>query len=282
MSASEPLNPRWRAQSLPQRLISGIVLAVAAVVAVWLGGWYFTALLMLVLLIALWEFVQMADRAGYTTFPAAAMVAGFSALLLAATHEAEGSGLVYLAVMVWMLAQSLRPPVEGKLAGLAITTFGLVYVIGLGIHVIWLRDLSRGGELLLVVLLTTWAADVFAFFVGVRWGKRKLAPHVSPGKSVEGVVAGFLGAALICAAASRWVAPGLMNAGEAALVGVLLGVAAPIGDLVESMCKRNLRVKDTSRMIPGHGGVLDRIDSLLLTVPLAYYLFRILDVGGAS
>lgn len=167
------------------------------------------------------------------------------------------------------------PPLEGRLAGAALTLFGLVYVVGLGIHLLWLRMEPHGLSRLAVVLLATWAADTFAFFVGVRWGRRKLAPHVSPGKSVEGLVGGLVGTVAVTVLAARALLPGL-DPLRAALLGLALGAVSPLGDLLESLIKRNLHAKDASHLIPGHGGVLDRIDSLLVTGAVAYYLFRFL------
>ena len=130
------------------------------------------------------------------------------------------------------------------------------------------------------LLIATWAADVFAFFVGVRWGKRRLIPHVSPGKSVEGWLGGLVGAAVVTAAAAYFLVPEFLHPLEAVLIGTLIGVAGPLGDLFESMVKRTFGAKDSSRIIPGHGGVLDRIDSLLFTVPLAHVLFTLLGRSG--
>jgi phosphatidate cytidylyltransferase len=181
---------------------------------------------------------------------------------------------VFVVLALWMIAASLRPPIEGRLGGLALTLFGVLYVAGFGVHLLWLRELDRGLGLLLVVLLGTWAADTFAFFVGIRWGRRKLAPHVSPGKSVEGFLGGLAGTMLVAGVAARFVSGFTLP--EALLTGLVIGLVSPLGDLLESLVKRNLRAKDASHIIPGHGGVLDRIDSLLLAAPVAFYLFRYL------
>jgi phosphatidate cytidylyltransferase len=149
---------------------------------------------------------------------------------------------------------------------------GVAYVIGLGLHVYWLRELPNGSALLVTTLLGIWAADTFAFFVGIGLGRTPLAPEISPHKSVEGLVGGVVGAGAVVTVAAMWLAPEL-GTGRGIVVGAVIGLVAPAGDLLESMIKRNLGLKDTSRLIPGHGGVLDRVDSLLIAAPVAYYLF---------
>jgi len=277
VSANGVSGRRWREQSLVPRVLSGLVLAPLAVAAVWLGGWVLTGLLAVIVLTATAEFLLMARRAGIPILVAPGMAAAVALVLLAAQHDAAGSGVLFVVIMAWTFAESLRPPVTDRLLGLAVTWFGVAYVAGLGVHLVWLRDMPRGVELLLFTLLATWAADTFAFLVGVRWGRRLLAPHISPGKTVEGVLGGLAGAALVAAITARVLSPPLLPLWQALLVGGVIGMAAPLGDLVESMVKRNLGAKDSSRIIPGHGGILDRIDGLLVTGAAAHVLFRLLQ-----
>jgi phosphatidate cytidylyltransferase len=124
-----------------------------------------------------------------------------------------------------------------------------------------------GAWVVLFVVFTTWICDVGAFLVGRRFGKQKLAPAISPGKTVEGSVGGWL-----CAVGTAWLfGMGLgLDARIACLLGALVGVLAQVGDLCESALKRDLGIKDFGGLLPGHGGVLDRFDSLLLTAPMVY------------
>ncbi len=275
MSASERAGGRFRDQALAARVVSGLSLAVLSLAAVWAGGWFFALVLLTALLVALWEFLRLAHRAGFAVLMGPGLVTAAALILLGLFHDAADAGVVLTAAGVWMALAMLRPPLEGRLAGAALTLFGLVYVVGLGIHLLWLRMEPHGLSRLAVVLLATWAADTFAFFVGVRWGRRKLAPHVSPGKSVEGLVGGLVGTVAVTVLAARALLPGL-DPLRAAFLGLALGAVSPLGDLLESLIKRNLHAKDASHLIPGHGGVLDRIDSLLVTGAVAYYLFRFL------
>jgi phosphatidate cytidylyltransferase len=266
---------RSRYPALPLRLASGILLSVITVAAVWVGGVFFRGLLLVALLVGLWEFLRMGRAAGYPVLSGVALPAGAALVLLVFTGRTEFMGTVLAASGLAAAVLSLRPPLEQRLAGLALTVFGLAYVVGLGIHVFLMRELAHGAELLIVVFAGTWASDTAAFFVGVRFGRTPLAPRISPHKSVEGLWGGIAGAFLVTVGLLRWLVPELEWI-PAAAVGLAVGCVAPVGDLLESQIKRNLHVKDTSTLIPGHGGMLDRIDSILFSVPVAYHLLRFL------
>jgi phosphatidate cytidylyltransferase len=154
------------------------------------------------------------------------------------------------------------------------------------IHLLMLRELPRelglddrvGAHLVLYAFLMTWACDTGAYFVGLAIGRHRLFERVSPKKSVEGAVGGL--AAAIGAGAWGWAwfvhdASGepLLTLNQALVLGALVGVSGQLGDLVESLLKRDAHIKDTSATIPGHGGVLDRFDSLIFSAPVTYYFF---------
>ncbi|MBF0582663.1 MAG: phosphatidate cytidylyltransferase [Magnetococcales bacterium] len=130
---------------------------------------------------------------------------------------------------------------------------------------------ERGGWLICFLLLTIWATDVGAYFVGRRWGSRKLAPHISPGKTVAGFWGGMALASVVGGVMAHVVSLPY-SWGEAILLAALLSVVGQLGDLAESLLKREAGVKDSGQLIPGHGGMLDRLDSLLFATPV-YYLF---------
>jgi phosphatidate cytidylyltransferase len=189
--------------------------------------------------------------------------------------------------------------VNGKpLGAAAATVFGVVYTGGMLSFGYAIRyheyviesvrvplgrlAVTAGGLLLLLPLLLTWASDIGAFFVGRAFGKRKLMPSVSPGKTVEGAVGGLLATILIGWLYARFVlTPATQLAfvrGGIFMFALLVSVAAQVGDLVESLLKREAGMKDSSHIIPGHGGVLDRFDSLLFVLPVSYVLFNTLLV----
>ena len=152
----------------------------------------------------------------------------------------------------------------------AVLVFGILY-IGLTMgHLLLTRALPDGVFLIFFVALVTWAGDTGAYYAGIAFGHTKLAPAVSPNKTVEGLIGGCL-LAVAAAVAARYSFLPVFTAAEAACLGVVLTLAGLAGDLSESMLKRSAGVKDSGALIPGHGGVLDRLDSLLFTAPTYYY-----------
>ena len=173
-----------------------------------------------------------------------------------------------LALLVAMFFSST--PIEHRLNDTSITLFGVLYV-GLTLStLVSTRSLPAGELFVLFVALVTWAADTGAYYAGTRWGTHLLAPSVSPKKTVEGVLGGMVlatGAALL---AQAWFLPQL-SLMDAMVLGVLMTGAGLLGDLCESAIKRSVGVKDSGGILPGHGGMLDRLDSLLFTAPTFYY-----------
>ncbi|MCL5038589.1 MAG: phosphatidate cytidylyltransferase [Firmicutes bacterium] len=150
------------------------------------------------------------------------------------------------------------------------TLFGIFYTGILPAYLVLLRGRPEGLHWLLVVLLGTWGTDTLAYFGGSRWGKRKLSPQISPNKTLEGALAGLFGAVMIVLLYGFWLGWPLL---KTMALGLAIGIAAQLGDLSESSLKRFVGVKDSGHLIPGHGGVLDRFDSLLFSAPVAYYFF---------
>jgi phosphatidate cytidylyltransferase len=164
---------------------------------------------------------------------------------------------------------TLRPRREHVSWAIAVTYLGILWIGVALVHAVWLRDLPHGDGLVIDVLVATFVGDTVAYFGGRWYGRTPLAPLISPNKTLEGLVAGVLGGTL-----AFWVA-GLyqdwLTGPHALLMGALVALAAPVGDLFESMIKRDLEVKDTGKLFGAHGGVLDRLDAVFFTVPVAYY-----------
>jgi CDP-diglyceride synthetase len=161
------------------------------------------------------------------------------------------------------------------------TLTGILYMGWMVGHYVMLRQLDHGRELVILALFTTFACDTSAFFVGRTWGKHHMTPTISPHKTWEGAIGGFAGAVAAALALcfllnlGSWTLP--LSYPESAGVGCLIGVAAQLGDLLESMLKRRAGVKDSGNLLPGHGGVLDRIDSLVFTGVIVYYFVLWVD-----
>lgn len=154
----------------------------------------------------------------------------------------------------------------------AVAFFGLWYIGGGFFYLPELRSAGNGMGHLLVAVLTTWAVDVAAFFVGTILGRHKLAPTLSPGKTVEGALGGLAAGLVVAAVGGHFF--GMLPVASLGM-GLAVGVAAQLGDLVESSLKRAAGAKDSGSFLPGHGGLLDRFDSLLFVLPVVYWYWRL-------
>ena len=262
---------------MAQRLIVAIVLIPAGVFLVAIGGWPYAIALTAGLGYAAWEYSQLFSR-GKNHFITPVLVGGVMALVLARKlFQFTGSDLFLSAlVLLAMGVQVIQFEMHENNSALDfnITLGGILYLGWLGAYMISLRDLPDGLYWVLLVLPTCWIADGAAYFIGSRFGKHKMTQHVSPKKSWEGyfggVIFGTLGCMLL---ASLWhlVAPNI-TALKGLILGLVISVISPMGDLGESMLKRGFGVKDTSHILPGHGGIMDRIDSWLWAAAIGYYL----------
>ncbi len=197
--------------------------------------------------------------------------AGVSATVLAAHAGADARFGVLTAVVAVALALVVaRTDVERGFAHWTAVCAGVLYVGVLGGYLVSLRRLDDGRDWVLFMLAVTFATDTGAYAVGRAIGRRKLAPHISPGKTIAGAVGGLVAGALAAAAANAVFGLGAPPA-LAFGVGAVAAIAAQVGDLGESLLKRSLGVKDMGNLLPGHGGMLDRLDSILFVVPVVYY-----------
>jgi phosphatidate cytidylyltransferase len=267
--------------------------------ALYLGGWALGVLVAVCAALAAAEFYRLAEARGVRPLTGLGVTAAGALVLLATALPSPADlGPAFLGVMLIVTLLSLGGAVWLRwtggepLAAVSITEAGVIYTGGTLAFIPLLRALgSVPGEtagplaamaFVFLPLLTTWIGDTAAYFAGRAWGRAKLAPNVSPGKTVVGAVAGLLGSTLIAVALSVFVLAGLpvlpVGVLSAAWIGLLLGVAGQLGDLTESMLKREAGVKDSGTLLPGHGGMLDRVDSLLFSVPTAWGLLVLAGV----
>lgn len=157
---------------------------------------------------------------------------------------------------------------KDNIVDIALTLLGIVYIGWFFSYFLFIRNMTEHGGYLFFMMLTIWANDVVAYLVGSKFGRHKLAPAISPKKTIEGAVAGFV-VCLIAAGIFSWIAK--LPLYHALVLGAIIGVVAILSDLIESLIKRDAGAKDSSNLVPGHGGVLDRMDSFILTAPVVYY-----------
>lgn len=290
-------------KDLGARVAVAVVGIPAVLALLYQGGWILGAPLALFAALGAGEIFRFAECRGVRPLSWLGMPA--AALVVVAAVSKPGfqefapwflGGVAVLLPVTLTLVLWTRGPDGSPLGAVAVTLFGALYA-GLPLAFLMLLHALPSrlgwGELhpargmgLLVVLLplaSTWVGDAAAYFAGSAWGRRKLFPAVSPRKSWVGAGAGVLGAAL-GGLAWLWVTrgslPGLPveSVGVAAALGAALGVGAIVGDLAESLLKREAGMKDSGRMLPGHGGALDRLDALAYTIPMAYALLSVLEV----
>ena len=285
--------------NLVRRVAFAAVAIPVALGVVWLGGWVLVALVAAVGVLGTRELLDFGARQGVRASVGIALVtaAAFAPLAYLAVSDPRAAAAirawwVYVAA-VWVIATltwalAARPPGDRPLGAVALTLFAPLYAGALPAFLLRLRHASEparswaGAWLVFFPLVVTWICDTAAMFGGRALKGPKLAPTVSPGKTRSGSAAGVVGGLLTALVFALWVFPAL---GVRAPIGPLLLMAAvwstigQVGDLAESLFKREAGVKDSSALIPGHGGVLDRFDSLYFVVPLAAVMYRLFGIA---
>jgi phosphatidate cytidylyltransferase len=274
--APAPPRERRTRSDLPGRIVVAIPAAIFAIFIVTQGGLIFALGLIALGIAALVELYGLMRRARPVE------LAGFlaiAAMVLLATYEDRADVLIALVatVPVAFLLALMRPRLAHFSWGIAATLLGVVWIGVPLAHAVFLRELPHGDGLLIDVLIGTFIGDTAAYFGGRTWGRRPLAPDISPHKTVEGLVAGIVGGTLAfwCAGLYQdW-----LSGVDALIIGFIVALVAPLGDLFESAVKRDLDVKDSGKLFGAHGGALDRLDAVFFTVVVGYYAAVVLGLG---
>ena len=264
------------------RILTALLGVAAVALLVTYGGFAFFLAVFLVATLAWYEYARMMYRtASVYSKPA---VCALALILLSATSASPAVFLAALLLSFVLLTFMILFISQKEMASLFYTLVGVMY-FGMGFgSLLLLRgadELLSASEvsihvgifLLWFAFLGTWASDSFAYFTGRFFGRHKMAPHISPKKTMEGLLGGMVGCILLCMAYSWYFE---FSLGEAFLLGLMVAIAAPMGDLFESYVKRVCDVKDSGNILPGHGGMMDRFDSLLFVAPLLLATLTIL------
>jgi phosphatidate cytidylyltransferase len=256
---------------LSKRILTAVIGIPLLVLFIELGGIFFTLLVLLFVILSLREFFNLLDKKGFEGYRTPALFLG--ALLVLTCHFGGLYILIFSLLLSFFLLFFIyewRAKISGSIINLSFTFFGIFYLAFLLGHAVLLRESDRDGKFFLYFsIAVTMLNDTGAYFTGKYFGKHKLAPSISPSKTIEGVFGGFL----------FGIPSGLLinyffrnyEIWEIFTLSFLICLLAVIGDLAESLLKRDAGVKDSGSFFPGHGGVLDRIDSLLFTIPATYY-----------
>jgi len=269
--------------NLQQRLLTAGVAVPLLILIFWAGGRWFLALVLFVILVGMSEFYGLVQAKGLLPQPVLGTIAALGLGLNAYYGNPSYALLILTATVLACLAlQITRLDLSTAITGSASTILGVIYVGWLLSHFVLLRNWKMPGSghdlgffLVILVIATTFLADAGAYFAGRSLGKHKLIPRISPGKTWEGVAGGIIVGSLGLLAAKlvfdQWIFPTRFPWYHALILGPILVAVSILGDLAESMLKRDAGIKDSGTIVPGHGGILDRLDSVLFTVPTAYY-----------
>lgn len=263
---------------LRKRVASAVVGLAILALALWFGGeWGWAILASIIGVIGVIEFYNIS---GPGHKPLMLLGCMWTALLILSPMSNSGLGSAGAAVLAAGLIASFIWLLAGRDKQLSLSAFvwtlaGVLYVGWLLRYLVAIRTFDDGRNWVILALLITFATDTAAYFVGRTWGRHKLAPQISPGKTKEGAIGGLAGGM-----AAAWLLASVLHLPlsnwKALLLGLLVSIFAQVGDLTESMFKRSAGVKDSGRIMPGHGGILDRIDSILLAGIVVYYYVMIL------
>lgn len=264
---------------LVRRAITALFLLVFGLPAVLFGGIPYLILIAFFLCFAAWEFVRMFQDVKLA--PSGMLVMpGVLAITIARALFPDYDEVLFTAFVLLAMAVHVFAYERGRdqaAVDFAVTVAGLAYIGWIGAYLIDLRSLPNGGWWLMLALAAVWMADTGAYSIGVAYGRHKMTPRLSPGKSWEGfwagVFTGTLFGGFLAFAYSTW-GPLDITIWEGALLGLALSLLTPLGDLGESLFKRQAGLKDSGNLFPGHGGAFDRIDSWLWGAALGYYLIR--------
>lgn len=261
------------------RILSALIGIPIVIGSVYLGGPWYAFFLLLLVNLGTYEFNSILKRQGYNAPSAFSYISVSLFIVIIFFNQLE---LIYpLAMLTFFLlfVSALSNTEKISITGAALSLWGIVYLGGMFGYMLLLRMLPDGAFYTYLLLIGVWIHDTAAYFVGVKWGLRKFAPQISPKKSVEGSLAG-IGFTVAIFFSTAILIPGLipLNLGQVIILALGISVFAQLGDLLESAFKRQMDVKDSGGIIPGHGGILDRFDSLLLAAPFVYYFFLIMNL----
>lgn len=266
------------------RLITGLVFGFTALFAIMAGGLWLVALVLTIVVLASKEYIQILNHKGFLPSSTVILISSFLFAALAYFNRFDLVALAFTCCSVMAFLSVLFKGKQPYIANVATTILGFVYCGWFPLHLLFLRDLGSnptydgifkhnvttdGAGYALLLFFAVILTDSFCYYVGCRFGKHKLSHVISPNKTIEGAIGGTTMCVLFCLIFGIYVMGFTWY--HALILGFLIAACAQIGDLCESMIKRDAGVKDSSNVLPGHGGFLDRTDSYILTIPVVHY-----------
>jgi len=263
---------------LRHRILTAVIGLPLLVAIIWFGEPWFTLLIAVMAALGSWEFYRMASQSKIQ--PVTHFGMAWVLLLVLSPHcpyPATTPFLITSAIVISLIWLLFRSPREQSFTNWVWTMAGIFYIGWMLSYWVELRSLEDGKGLVFWAMFTTFASDTSAFFIGKALGRHSLAPSISPGKTWEGAIGGLL-ASIAASLILGTIFPLPFNYWQIALLGCIISIFAQLGDLVESLLKRNTGVKDAVKLITGHCGILDRIDSLIFTGVIVYYCVTLIKL----
>ncbi len=264
-----------------KRAISAIILAPLIILLVWWGGYPYSATIVIATSLMLIEFWGLSRSIGAKAGRIFIVVCGVLCCLSAVDSFGFQIPIEFVLALTLLLSfsyQIFRDQVNFAFLSVASTLLGVIYIgWAFGYHLLLLRDIGGAGRgLIFLLLVTIWLNDIAAYLFGKWFGTHKLSPTISPGKTIEGTIAGLVFGTFGAVGVWSFFLKDVLTVPHALILGLLLGIAGQLSDLSESIIKRSADAKDSGHLIPGHGGLLDRCDSLIFSAPVLYYYFTYL------
>ncbi len=265
-----------------ERILTALIAVPAILALTYFGGFWFLFLVLAISLVALNEFYNLVKQKGFNPYYTVGNL--FSALLLISTFFSGNSylwerNIIFIltsAVIVSFCTAVFIRRRSQATANVSLTLLGVVFVGLLFSYLILIRSLTLHGKYLFMLMVVLWVSDTLAYFIGKTIGRHQLSQYISPKKTIEGAVAGLFGAILSTVAFYYLIEPnsGFEMLKHYLILGFFAGVLGQMSDLSESLIKRDVGAKDSSNIVPGHGGVLDRMDSFIFSAPFFYYYLK--------
>jgi phosphatidate cytidylyltransferase len=274
----------WK--NLGPRILIALAALPIVVASTYFGGWLFFVFVTLLALLSLNEFYSLMNTKGISPsylvgFLATVFFTWFTTYTLKHPNwEPYATGILTTAIIFTFSAGIFLKRAQNSTVNTSITLLGILYIGWMFSYLILVRELpvpgahilslelANHGAYLFFLIIAIWAGDTTAYFIGKKFGKRKLSPYISPKKTIEGAVSGLAVSVASAAIFSMMIGMSMVHG---IILGVIIGIVGQVGDLAESLIKRDAGVKDSSNLVPGHGGMLDRMDSFILTAPIMYY-----------
>ena len=275
-----PVEEHGPPADLITRLLTGVAIAVVALIMLKLGTGATTILVAVIVGAAAFEFYEAFRRAGYHPATVIGLLGCVSIVGIAYSEGLDAFPLVAVLVVAFTMLWYMLEVVKARpIVNIAITLFGFGYIGIFGAFAGLLLAAPDGAGLIIGLALCAVGYDVFGYFIGSQFGRSRMSPRLSPNKTWEGLFGGMVAAVVLGGIVGTTLAPWNGKISHGLALGLVVAILAPIGDLCESMIKRDLGIKDLGTLLPGHGGVLDRFDAILFCLPAVYYLAIQLKIG---